>query len=117
MHYLRNVADADALVAAIAQCKAAGGKVRVPWRRRIQQRAGQAICPTPSLRLLISTPCPCAQAVAVGGGYIGLECAAALAMNGLDVTVVFPEDRFMSRLFNPEIAAFYESFYAGAAAA
>ena len=27
VHYLRNVADADALVAAIAECKAAGGKV------------------------------------------------------------------------------------------
>ena len=33
------------------------------------------------------------QAVAVGGGYIGMECAAALALNGLDVTMVFPEDR------------------------
>lgn len=28
------------------------------------------------------------QAVAIGGGYIGLECAAALALNGLDVTMV-----------------------------
>ncbi|KAI3437605.1 hypothetical protein D9Q98_000057 [Chlorella vulgaris] len=52
------------------------------------------------------------KAVCVGGGYIGMECAAGLAMNGLDVTVVFPEDRLMSRLFTPEIAAFYESFYA-----
>ncbi|PRW59212.1 monodehydroascorbate reductase [Chlorella sorokiniana] len=78
VHYLRNVADADALIAAIADCKAAGGK-----------------------------------AVAIGGGYIGLECAAALALNGLDVTMVFPEDRFMARLFTPDIAAFYEQFYAG----
>ena len=37
--------------------------------------------------------CPRLQAVCVGGGYIGMECAACLAMNGLDVTVVFPEDR------------------------
>lgn len=28
-----------------------------------------------------------AQAVCIGGGYIGMECAAALAMNGLDVSV------------------------------
>lgn len=32
--------------------------------------------------------CTLAQAVAIGGGYIGLECAAALALNGLDVTMV-----------------------------
>lgn len=48
----------------------------------------------------------------MGGGYIGLECAAAMQMNGLDVTLVFPEDRFMARLFTPEIADFYERFYA-----
>jgi monodehydroascorbate reductase (NADH) len=52
------------------------------------------------------------QAVVVGGGYIGLECAAALQMNDLDVTIVFPEGRFMERLFTPEIADFYEKFYA-----
>lgn len=51
------------------------------------------------------------QATVVGGGYIGLECAAALQKNGLDVTIVFPEDRFMARLFTSEIAAFYEKFY------
>ena len=47
----------------------------------------------------------------VGGGYIGLECAAAMQLNDLDVTLVFPEDRFMARLFPPEIADFYEKFY------
>lgn len=51
------------------------------------------------------------QAVVVGGGYIGLECAACMNMNGLDTTIVFPEDRFMERLFTPEIADFYEGFY------
>ena len=49
---------------------------------------------------------------AVGGGYIGLECACCMSLNGLDTTIVFPEDRFMERLFTPEIAEFYESFYA-----
>lgn len=33
-------------------------------------------------------------------------------MNGVETTVVFPEDRFMERLFTPEIADFYESYYA-----
>ena len=32
-------------------------------------------------------------------------------MNGLDVTMVFPESRLMERLFTPELAAFYEGFY------
>jgi monodehydroascorbate reductase (NADH) len=52
------------------------------------------------------------KAVVVGGGYIGLECAAALQLNGLEVTIVFPEERFMERLFTPEIADFYQKFYA-----
>ena len=37
------------------------------------------------------------QAVCIGGGYIGMECAAVLALNGLDVTMVFPEDRCVCR--------------------
>eukprot|EP00899_Mesostigma_viride_P015286 jgi/Mesvir1/23759/Mv18687-RA.3 len=53
-----------------------------------------------------------AKAVVVGGGYIGMEGACALNKNGLDVTMVFPEDRLMARLFPPEIASFYERYYA-----
>lgn len=53
------------------------------------------------------------QAVVVGGGYIGMEVAAALNMNGLPVTMVFPEDRLMARLFTPEIAQFYYDVYTG----
>ncbi|ONK71236.1 uncharacterized protein A4U43_C04F6290 [Asparagus officinalis] len=52
--YLREIDDADKLVAAI-QAKKDG------------------------------------KAVIVGGGYIGLECAAALRINNLDVTMVYPE--------------------------
>ena len=74
--YLRNVQDADALVAAIAATKAAGGKV-----------------------------------VCIGGGYIGMETAAVLAQNGVDVTMVFPESRLMERLLTPELAGYYEKFY------
>ncbi|CAM6121817.1 unnamed protein product [Calypogeia fissa] len=51
------------------------------------------------------------QAVVIGGGYIGMECAAALVDNKLPVTIVFPETHFMARLFTPEIAAFYEDHY------
>jgi monodehydroascorbate reductase (NADH) len=35
--------------------------------------------------------CPGGNAVVVGGGYIGMECAAALVTNNIKVTMVFPE--------------------------
>jgi monodehydroascorbate reductase (NADH) len=48
----------------------------------------------------------------VGGGYIGLEVAAAAATVGCaDVTMIFPEEHVMPRLFTPEIAAYYEKAY------
>ncbi|KAH7276413.1 hypothetical protein KP509_39G006100 [Ceratopteris richardii] len=50
-------------------------------------------------------------AVVIGGGYIGMECAAALISNNIGVTMVFPEHHFMARLFTAEIAAFYEDYY------
>ncbi|KAK4529323.1 hypothetical protein CCYA_CCYA01G0180 [Cyanidiococcus yangmingshanensis] len=52
------------------------------------------------------------HAVVVGGGYIGLECTAALVANGVRVTMVFPEPHVMARLFTPQIAAHYERIYA-----
>ncbi|XP_062077957.1 monodehydroascorbate reductase, seedling isozyme-like [Humulus lupulus] len=51
------------------------------------------------------------KAVIVGGGYIGLEVGAALRINNLDVTMVYPEAWCMRRLFTSEIATFYESYY------
>ncbi len=35
------------------------------------------------------------QVVVVGGGYIGMETAAALSLWGLPVTMVFPEEHLM----------------------
>jgi len=51
------------------------------------------------------------EAVVIGGGYIGMEVAAALAQNQVSCTMVFPEAHMMERLFTPEIAKFYEDFY------
>ncbi|XP_038904751.1 monodehydroascorbate reductase, seedling isozyme-like [Benincasa hispida] len=51
------------------------------------------------------------KAVIVGGGYIGLELGAALQINNLDVTMVYPEPWCMPRLFTSGIASFYEGFY------
>ncbi|XP_057791685.1 monodehydroascorbate reductase 4, peroxisomal [Salvia miltiorrhiza] len=55
--------------------------------------------------------CSGGHAVVIGGGYIGMECAASLVINSLNVTMVFPEAQCMARLFTPKIAAFYEEFY------
>ncbi|KAK6147176.1 hypothetical protein DH2020_018088 [Rehmannia glutinosa] len=51
------------------------------------------------------------KAVIVGGGYIGLELSAALRINNIDVSMVYPEPWCMPRLFTAGIAAFYESYY------
>ncbi len=47
----------------------------------------------------------------VGGGFIGSEIAAALAMNGCTVTIVFPEDGIGARLFPAELANFVNDYY------
>ncbi|PON36845.1 FAD/NAD-linked reductase [Trema orientale] len=52
------------------------------------------------------------KAVIVGGGYIGLEVGAAMRINNLDVTMVYPDTWCMPRLFTSDIAAFYEGYYA-----
>ncbi len=49
------------------------------------------------------------NAVIVGAGYIGLEVAAVLRQQGLDVTVVEMADRVMSRVVSPQISAFYQT--------
>ncbi|KAF9626719.1 hypothetical protein IFM89_038893 [Coptis chinensis] len=51
------------------------------------------------------------NAVVIGGGYVGMECAASLVTNKLNVTMVFPEAHCMARLFTPKIASYYEDFY------
>ncbi|XP_021757554.1 monodehydroascorbate reductase 5, mitochondrial-like [Chenopodium quinoa] len=51
------------------------------------------------------------KVVVVGGGYIGMEVAAAAVGWNLDTTVIFPEDRLLSRLFTPSLARKYEELY------
>ena len=47
----------------------------------------------------------------VGGGFIGSEIAAALATNGCDVTIVFPEPGIGARIFPAELSAFVNDYY------
>ncbi len=49
--------------------------------------------------------------VVIGGGFIGSEIAAALAMQGCKVTMLFPEDGIGARLFPADLARFLVDFY------
>jgi 3-phenylpropionate/trans-cinnamate dioxygenase ferredoxin reductase subunit len=52
-----------------------------------------------------------ARFVVVGGGFIGSEIAAALALNGCAVTMVFPEARMGSRIFPAWLSAGLNDYY------
>eukprot|EP00421_Protoceratium_reticulatum_P061534 CAMPEP_0168502856 /NCGR_PEP_ID=MMETSP0228-20121227/75549_1 /TAXON_ID=133427 /ORGANISM="Protoceratium reticulatum, Strain CCCM 535 (=CCMP 1889)" /LENGTH=371 /DNA_ID=CAMNT_0008519881 /DNA_START=38 /DNA_END=1153 /DNA_ORIENTATION=+ len=52
------------------------------------------------------------KAIIVGGGYIGLEVAAALVGWGIETTMVFPEANCMPRLFNAQLGKWLEDEYA-----
>jgi len=47
----------------------------------------------------------------VGGGYIGLEVAAAANKAGLKVTVLEMADRVMNRVVAPEVSTYYEALH------
>jgi 3-phenylpropionate/trans-cinnamate dioxygenase ferredoxin reductase component len=47
----------------------------------------------------------------IGGGFIGSEVAAALAMNGKQVVLAFPDAGIGSRMFPADLARFLNEFY------
>jgi 3-phenylpropionate/trans-cinnamate dioxygenase ferredoxin reductase component len=47
----------------------------------------------------------------IGGGFIGSEVAAALAMNGKEVVMAFPEEGIGRRTFPSDLAQFLNDFY------
>lgn len=47
----------------------------------------------------------------IGGGFIGSEIAAALAMQGKQVTMLFPEDGIGARLYPAELSAYLNDYY------
>ena len=53
-----------------------------------------------------------ARAVVVGGGYIGLECAASLRKHGMEVTVLEAAPRILARVTAPEMSRFYKRVHA-----
>src|SRR6185437_10633145 len=52
-----------------------------------------------------------ARFLVIGGGFIGSEIAAALAMNGWPVTMVFPDPAIGARVFPTELSAFVTDYY------
>ena len=47
----------------------------------------------------------------IGGGFIGSEIAAALSMEGKDVTIVFPEEGVGARLLPADLSNFMNDYY------
>jgi NADPH-dependent 2,4-dienoyl-CoA reductase/sulfur reductase-like enzyme len=47
----------------------------------------------------------------IGGGFIGSEIAAALAMNGEKVTMLFPEEGIGSRVYPREVSQYLNSYF------
>jgi 3-phenylpropionate/trans-cinnamate dioxygenase ferredoxin reductase component len=47
----------------------------------------------------------------IGGGFIGSEIAAALAMNGKDVTMLFPGTEIGDHVFGSELSGFLNAYY------
>lgn len=52
-----------------------------------------------------------ADFVVIGGGFIGSEIAAALAMNGCAVSMVFPATCIGARVYPPGLSAFLNAYY------
>jgi 3-phenylpropionate/trans-cinnamate dioxygenase ferredoxin reductase subunit len=52
-----------------------------------------------------------ARFVVIGGGFIGSEIAAALALNGRTVTMVFPEAGIGSRIFPADMSSALNDYY------
>lgn len=54
---------------------------------------------------------PGTQVVMIGGGYIGLEAAAAATARGCRATVIESLDRVLARVAAPEVSRFYEQVH------
>ncbi|HYP68666.1 MAG TPA: FAD-dependent oxidoreductase [Thiobacillaceae bacterium] len=52
-----------------------------------------------------------AEFIVIGGGFIGSEIAAALAMNGCKVALVFPGSAIGARIYPPKLSAFLNDYF------
>ncbi|VAV87639.1 Ferredoxin reductase [hydrothermal vent metagenome] len=49
--------------------------------------------------------------VIIGGGYVGLECAATAIKQGLNVTLLEAEERLLARVTGPQLAGFFADIH------
>ncbi|NKQ58758.1 FAD-dependent oxidoreductase [Amycolatopsis sp. K13G38] len=59
------------------------------------------------VELIRAAATPGRHVVIIGGGYVGLECAASLRALGLQVTVLETAERVLQRVTAPEVSAFF----------
>jgi len=63
-------------------------------------------------RRLRALSAPGRRVAVVGGGFIGSEIAAALSLHGVQVVMVFAEERIGGRLFPAELGSYLNGYYA-----
>lgn len=51
------------------------------------------------------------RAVVIGGSFIGMEVASVLIQIGVQVTMVFPEERVWGAFFSPGLSEYFENYY------
>ncbi len=51
------------------------------------------------------------RALVLGGGFIGMECAAVFANDDIEVEWIFPDTRLMEGFFTPEMSRYFEDYY------
>ena len=51
------------------------------------------------------------KAVVIGGSFIAMETASVLQSQGVETTMIFPEERVWSAFFTPTMSAFFEEYY------
>lgn len=52
-----------------------------------------------------------ARFAVIGGGFIGSEIASSLALNDVDVTLLFPEDGICGRVLPPDLSAYLNEYF------
>lgn len=92
---------------------AAGARVRVPPIPGIEGPKVLALRSLADSRKIKAALQSVQHAAVIGGGFIGLETASAIAKMGVKVTVVEMLDRLMRRAVGPRISSFFHELHAG----